>query len=100
MPERLSRDAVAAALTDLPTWREEDDALLRRFTFPDFATALGFLVRIGVAAEKRDHHPELANVYNRVDVRLTTHDAGGLTEKDVDLAKAIDAIAATSGARD
>lgn len=100
MPERLSRDALTAALTDLPTWREEDDALLRRFTFADFGAALGFLVRVGVAAEKADHHPELANVYNRVDVRLTTHDAGGLTEKDVDLAKAIDAIATSARARD
>lgn len=73
-------------------WAITDDgsAVEKQFKFSNFADALGFMVRAGVAAEKMNHHPEWTNVYNRVDVRLTTHDAGGLTEKDAELAKKMD----------
>jgi len=93
MSERLTDAAVRAALNDLPSWGLVDGKLQRDLRFADFSEALAFLVRVGLEAEKRNHHPELTNVYSRVTVQLTTHDAGGITEKDVDLAAAIDAIA-------
>ena len=65
-----------------------------RFTFGDFNAAFGFMTRVAILAEKADHHPEWSNVYNRVDIVLTTHDAGGLSQRDVDLARAIDALIA------
>jgi 4a-hydroxytetrahydrobiopterin dehydratase len=81
---------------DLPLWTYDADrrALYRRLTFGDFAEALGAMVRIGVAADKADHHPEWSNVYNRLDIWLTTHDTGGVSERDYALARAIDAITA------
>lgn len=93
MSERLSDDALRDALAGLPSWSLQDGKLRRELRFGGFGEALGFLVRVGVEAEKRDHHPELTNVYSRVTIELTTHDAGGITEKDLDLARAIDAIA-------
>ncbi len=82
-----------AALVSIPAWQYDADAkgIRRSFKFTDFAEALGFMVRVGVLAEKADHHPEWFNVYNRVDILLTTHDAGGLSRRDIDLAIAIDA---------
>lgn len=92
-PEPLSREKIEAALRDLGDWRFEDDALVRQYELADFRTAMGFLVRIGFEAETLNHHPELRNVYNKVDVRLTTHDAGDqVTEQDVQLARRIDAV--------
>jgi 4a-hydroxytetrahydrobiopterin dehydratase len=88
----MSNDAIEDALRSLPGWSREGDAIRREFTFGSFREAISFIVRISFEAEQRDHHPELANVYNRVTVRLSTHDAGGITEKDFDLAAAIDAI--------
>lgn len=84
------------ALAALPDWSHdhERDALCRRFTFSDFATAWGFMTHVALLAEKADHHPEWSNVYNRVDILLTTHDAGGLSTRDVALARAIDSAAA------
>lgn len=88
----------AAARADLPRllpdWRplEGRDAIHRRFVFRDFSAAFGFMARVALLAEKHDHHPEWSNVWNRVDIVLTTHDAGGLTERDVALARAIDAL--------
>jgi 4a-hydroxytetrahydrobiopterin dehydratase len=84
-----------AALAALPHWRETPgrDAIYRKFTFKDFSQAFGFMCRSALAAEKMDHHPEWANVYKTVEVTLTTHDAGGLTEKDIALAKAMDSYA-------
>ena len=75
-------------------WRPTKDqsAIEKRFSFGDFPEALGFMVRAGVIAEKMNHHPEWTNIYKHVDVRLTTHDAGGLTEKDAELAKKMDAL--------
>lgn len=103
MAERLLREAVLASL---PDWQAEAeggetarDAITRMFVFPDFNRAWGFMSRVALLAEKMDHHPEWRNVYGRVEVTLTTHDAGGLTEKDVRLAQAMDAIAAPLLAR-
>ncbi len=98
---RLSPAARAAALSSLPAWAATAaprDALTRRLTFRDFSAAWGFMARVALAAEAAAHHPEWANVYNTVDITLTTHDAGGLTERDVALARAIDACARDAGA--
>jgi 4a-hydroxytetrahydrobiopterin dehydratase len=85
----------AAALTQLSGWSaaEDRDAIVKTFKFPDFNTAWGFMTRVALAAEKLDHHPEWFNVYNRVEVLLATHDADGVTELDVTLAKVMDAAA-------
>ena len=78
-------------------WTVDADALTRSFRFADFAQAFAFLTRVAAHAEAVDHHPEFTSVWNRVDFRLTSHDAGGVTERDVELAKAIDALVETSG---
>lgn len=88
----MSDAAIEGALRSLPDWAREGDAIVREFRFGSFREAISFIVRISFEAEQRDHHPELANVYNRVTIRLSTHDAGGITEKDFDLARAIDAV--------
>lgn len=88
----MTDDAIEQGLRSLAGWSREGDAIRREFTFGSFREAISFIVRISFEAEQRDHHPELANVYNRVTVRLSTHDAGGITEKDFDLAREIDAI--------
>jgi 4a-hydroxytetrahydrobiopterin dehydratase len=82
------------ALTLLPDWalRSDGAAISRQFRFRDFAAAWAFMQEVAVLAEAQDHHPEWSNVYNRVDITLTTHDAGGLSERDVRLARAIDAV--------
>jgi 4a-hydroxytetrahydrobiopterin dehydratase len=80
-------------------WEERDGALWRNFTFADFSAAFGFLTRVALEAEKADHHPEFTSVWNRVDFRLTSHDAGGVTERDRALAGVIDQLAAMSGAK-
>ena len=76
-------------------WSFEDGgkALVRSFKFADFSEAFGFLTRVALYAERQDHHPEFTSVWNRVDFRLTSHDAGGVTERDVKLAEAIDGLA-------
>ena len=93
---RLEGNARAAALKELPQWREVEgrDAIARKFQFKDFNAAFAFMTRASLLAEKMDHHPEWFNVYNRVDVTLSTHDAGGVTEKDIAMAKAMDSYAA------
>ena len=78
---------------DLPGWTGGDDFISKVFKFSDFAQAFGFMSEIAVVAEAMNHHPEWFNVYNRVDVTLTTHDAGGVTEKDVTLAKRMEQAA-------
>ncbi len=95
MTKRLTEAERKAALAELPGWAmlEGRDAMRREFRFADFSAAFGFMARVALAAEKLDHHPEWSNVYNRVEVVLSTHDAGGLTARDVSLAKAIDAAA-------
>lgn len=77
----------------------EGDAITRTFRFADFNAAFGFMTRVALRADKHDHHPEWFNVYDRVEVRLTTHDADGVTDKDVDLAHFMNEIAATMGVR-
>lgn len=74
-------------------WEERDGALHKSFRFPDFGQAFAFLTRVALHAEKVDHHPEFTSVWNRVDFRLTSHDAGGVTERDRALAAVIDAMA-------
>ena len=85
---------MAMDLEPPPGWTRSDDgaALLRTFRFKNFAEAFAFLTRVAAHAEAVDHHPEFTSVWNRVDFRLTTHDAGGVTERDVALAKAIDGL--------
>jgi 4a-hydroxytetrahydrobiopterin dehydratase len=94
--KRLERPEIDARLAAAAGWALSDDArsIARRYAFKDFNAAFGFMTRVALAAEKADHHPEWFNVYNRVDITLTTHDAGGLTSRDFDLAAAIDAAAA------
>ncbi len=78
---------------DLPGWTGGDDFITKVFKFDDFAQAFGFMTEIAVVAEAMNHHPEWFNVYNRVEVKLTTHDSGGVTELDIELAKAMDSQA-------
>lgn len=95
MAKTLTSEARAAALKSLKGWSEVAgrDAIAKTFTFRDFNEAFGFMARVALVAEKNDHHPEWFNVYKKVEVTLSTHDAGGVTEKDVMLAKAMDALA-------
>ena len=90
--QKLTPERARELLSGLPEWQldEARGAIRRRFVFADFAQAFAFMTQVALAAEKRDHHPEWSNVYNRVEVVLTTHDAGGLTEKDIDLARVCD----------
>ena len=92
---KLTGDARQKALMELKGWREVSgrDAIARKFTFKDFNEAFGFMTRAALIAEKMDHHPEWFNVYKTVEVTLATHDAGGVTDKDIALAKAMDALA-------
>ena len=97
MVERLDQAARAELAQTLPLWRlhSERDAIMRDMVFADFSQAWGFMCRVALLAEKYDHHPEWSNVYNRLSITLTTHDAGGLSARDVTLARAIDALAAS-----
>ncbi len=92
---KLTDDERAEALAGLPDWRmvEGRDAITRAFRFPDFNAAFGFMTRIALMAEKMDHHPEWFNVYNRVEITLATHDVGGLSRRDIELARFIDRCA-------
>ena len=93
-PKRLSPEARAEALAVLTGWKPaaEREAIVKRFVFRDFSEAFGWMTRVALLAEAMNHHPEWSNVYRTVDVTLATHDAGGLTELDVKLARAIDAL--------
>ena len=99
MVERLSAGARASALKDLSGWTETRgrEAIARTFVFKDFNEAFGFMARAALVAEKNDHHPEWRNVYKTVEVVLATHDAGGVTARDIELAKAMNAIASQLG---
>jgi 4a-hydroxytetrahydrobiopterin dehydratase len=94
MASKLTDIERTTGLAALPEWTPEPvrDGLTRTFSFTDFVEAFGFMTRVAILAEKADHHPEWSNVYNRVEILLTTHDAGGLSQRDIDLAKAIDAL--------
>ena len=87
-----SEEAIQIVLKDLKGWRFIDNKLEKRFNFLDFSQALSFMVRVGLLAEKNNHHPEFFNVYNKVIIRLTTHDKDGVTDKDIDLAVLIEKI--------
>ena len=93
---KLDATARAAALKELPNWHEVSgrDAIARKFEFKSFNAAFGFMARAALLAEKMDHHPEWFNVYKTVDVTLSTHDAGGVTDNDIQMAKAMDGWAA------
>ncbi len=93
MAEPLKQEEIDAALENLSGWRHEDNALSKTFKFKDFPAAIAFIVRVGFACEKADHHPELSNTYNKVTLRFTTHSAGGrVTANDVDLARTVEAL--------
>jgi 4a-hydroxytetrahydrobiopterin dehydratase len=95
MMRKLAPEERAEALCKVPDWAPVDgrDAIARSFKFKDFNEAFGFMTRAALVAERMDHHPEWFNVWNRVDVTLSTHDAGGLTERDIKLAAAMDKLA-------
>lgn len=94
MIEALSEAERTEALDGLPEWDHDEarDAITRSILFADFIEAFGFMTQVALIAERMNHHPEWSNVYNRVDILLTTHDAGGLSPRDIDMAQAIDAI--------
>lgn len=94
MVARLTEGLRNESLASLPEWKweAERDAIVRRFTFRDFNEAFGFMTRVALLADKADHHPEWSNVWNRVDILLTTHDAGGLSTRDIQMAQAIDGL--------
>lgn len=94
MVQKLSDSERVAALSALKGWNHDPDrdAISKSFKFDDFVAAFGFMARVALHAEKADHHPEWFNVYNKVEITLTTHDCDGLSEKDVALAKVIDGL--------
>jgi 4a-hydroxytetrahydrobiopterin dehydratase len=94
MEARMAKIGAAEALKQVSGWRAVDgrDAIAKEFKFKDFNAAFGFMTRVALYADKADHHPEWSNVYNKVEVTLSTHDAGGVTEKDVALAKFMDSL--------
>ena len=101
MVERLVGAARQTALHEIHGWTEvqDRDAIRKSYHFGDFSEAWGFISRVALLAEKMDHHPELFNVYNRVEIILSTHEAGGLSERDIRLAHAIDEVAPERGRR-
>lgn len=94
MVEKLGDGARGEALKSVPEWAYDAGAgaVVRDFKFKDFSEAFGFMTRVALLAQAANHHPEWSNVYNKVTIKLTTHDAGGLSAKDIELAKAIDKL--------
>ena len=92
-PQKLDESQLRSALTSLPSWTLAQGKLHREYKFPDFVHAFGFMATSAIAIEKMNHHPEWFNVWNKVVVDLTTHDAGGVSGKDVELAKLLDGFA-------
>lgn len=93
MSQPLNKQKIKTALTTLPEWSFTSNALVKTFVFADFSAALGFIVRVGIEAERLNHHPHLTNVWNRVTLRINTHDAGHkVTARDVALVRAIEKI--------
>ncbi len=91
--KKMTDAEIQSAMARIPDWRVADGKLHREYKFPDFAHAFGFMATAAPAIEKMDHHPEWSNVYNRVTVDLNTHDAGGITSKDFELAELLEGIA-------
>lgn len=96
MPRKIEGEARRTALKEMSGWKEAPgrDAITRQFEFNDFNQAFAFMMRVALLAEKMDHHPEWSNVYNKIEVTLSTHDAGGVTENDLRMARAMDSYAA------
>ncbi len=92
MLKKLNVEQLDVALQSLPAWKRHSrrDAIRRQYTFDDFAQAFAFMTQVALMAEKRNHHPEWSNVYNKVDITLTTHDAEGVTGRDIELARYAD----------
>jgi len=101
MLKKFTTEELDAALQSLPAWKRHGrrDAIRRLYTFDDFTQAFSFMAQVAIMAEKRNHHPEWSNVYNKVDVTLTTHDAGGVTRRDIELARYADEAYARFGRR-
>ncbi len=93
MVDKLSDESIDERLREFPGWSLEDGKLTREFHFPNFVDAFGFMTRAALVAEKSDHHPEWFNVYNKVRVQLTTHECGGISERDFALAATMDELA-------
>jgi len=89
---RLDENEITRNLESIGGWSVDDGKLFREFAFPRFIEAFGFMASVATVAEKQDHHPEWFNVYNKVQIRLTTHEAGGITEHDIGLARSINQI--------
>ena len=96
-PVALGEDAIREALRSLPGWEFRDGRLRKEFVFADFAAAFGFMAAVALRAERANHHPEWSNVYRKVTIALSTHEAGAVTEKDVSLAREIEALAPAPG---
>lgn len=94
-PQRLTTNEIDMLISDLPAWQLRDGRLWRELRFADFSQAFGFICRVALVAEAMGHHPEWSNVWNRVTIALTTHDCGGLSALDGELARRIDAILAS-----
>jgi 4a-hydroxytetrahydrobiopterin dehydratase len=95
MVQKIAAEQVSNLLAALPQWRyqpERGGSITRDWIFIDFSEAFGFMTRVALLAEQHGHHPEWSNVYNRVSITLTTHDAGGLSSRDLDLAQRIDSL--------
>ena len=90
--KKLTEQEIQNKLTEIPNWRREDDAIVRNWSFNDFSEAMDFINQIARLAEDHDHHPELFNVYNKVSLKFSTHDAGGLTNRDFKIAQDIDKL--------
>ncbi len=97
VPERLSDAEISSALTGLDGWSRHGDEIRSHWRFPDFAAAFGFMTEVAIQAEKANHHPEWSNVYSRVSVTLTTHDSGGLTRYDLEMAAVVTTAALRAG---
>ena len=91
--QKLDTAAIEKAVSGIPGWGVKNGKLHKDYVFPDFSHAVGFMTMAAVRIEKIDHHPEWCNVYNKVSVDLSTHDAGGITQRDVDLARLLDELA-------
>lgn len=93
---QLTQQQINEALTELEGWSFKDNGIEKNFVFEDFKEALSIMMGVGIIAEEMNHHPEWFNVYNKLDIRLSTHDAGGVTEKDIKLAKKIETLIKTN----
>jgi len=96
---KLDSEQLEDAARDLPLWQVDADSLFRELAFPDFRHAFAFMTEVAAEADRADHHPDWSNVYDKVSVLLSTHDAGGVTEKDLALAKFIDGAARRNGVK-